>query len=387
MKLLSVVGARPNFMKIAPLAAAVTAHNTAYPADFIHHVLVHSGQHYDPTLSGRFFEELGIPAPDHHLEVGSGTHAFQVGKTMIEFERVLLEENPDWVIVVGDVNATCACALTAKKHQFRVAHIEAGLRSQDWTMPEEINRVVTDRLSDLLFTTCRFAGANLALEGVPASQIAFVGNIMIDTLERMLERTYSLDINDIVSANQFPNASSVWTGKLMDNAFGVLTLHRPSNVDDAETLARNLELFFDVAEMVPIVFPVHPRTVAKLEEYGLWQRLALCERIALVQPLGYLDLLKLTSTARFVLTDSGGLQEECCVVGTPCLTFRDNTERPATLAKNGGTNYLVGTDRSSVMELFQLILKQSRKPFRPPLWDGFTANRILDVLIQRTPAR
>ena len=380
MKLLSVVGARPNFMKIAPLAAAVAAHNRQHPDAPVRHVLVHSGQHYDPALSGRFFEELGIPDPDYHLDVGSGSHAYQVGTTMIEFEKVLLREVPDWVIVVGDVNATCACSITAKKHQFRVAHIEAGLRSNDWSMPEEINRVVTDRLSDLLFTTCRFANANLALEGVPAGRIALVGNIMIDTLEAHRALAADRDPADILLANRPVELPMQAHAPLDQNGFGVLTLHRPSNVDDRATLTQNFELILELAEALPIIFPAHPRTVGRFKEFGLWERLTSSPRIVVVEPLAYLDLLALTTVARVVLTDSGGIQEECCVVGTPCLTLRANTERPATLDENGGTNHLVGTEPQRVKEVFYCVLNRPRNPYRPPLWDGHTAQRILAQL-------
>lgn len=378
MKLLSIVGARPNFMKIAPLAAAVKAHNEREPANAVKHVLVHSGQHYDPALSQRFFDELGIPPPDHHLEVGSGTHAYQVGTTMIEFERVLLAEKPDWVIVVGDVNATCACSLTAKKHQFRVAHIEAGLRSNDWSMPEEVNRVVTDRLSDLLFTTCRFANANLATEGVAPEKIALVGNIMIDTLEQQRKLAAAGNPRDIVVGN------SLTGGKVpasFDEGYAVLTLHRPSNVDTPAVLQRNVDMILKLSERIPFLFPVHPRTLGRLKEFGCWDRMAASPNMHLLHPLGYLDMLTLTMSAKVVLTDSGGIQEECCVAGAPCITLRENTERPATLVENGGTNHLVGTDPVSVERAFELALKEPRSERRPDLWDGHTAERILARLV------
>jgi UDP-N-acetylglucosamine 2-epimerase (non-hydrolysing) len=382
VKLLSVVGARPNFMKIAPFVVAVAEHNRRVPGSTVRHVLVHSGQHYDPSLSAQFFQELGIPEPDHHLGVGSGSHAYQVGTTMIEFERVLLEERPDWVIVAGDVNATCACALTAKKHEFRVAHIEAGLRSNDWAMPEEINRVVTDRLSDLLFTTCRFANENLEREGVPGERVAFVGNIMIDTLEAQRVRAASRDPRDVVRASRdaadLPPVPSLSMG---EGEFGVLTLHRPSNVDDAPRLRGMLERMAALAERLPIVFPVHPRTVGRLKEFGLWEGLAANPRLVAVRPLGYLDFLSLTMSARLVMTDSGGIQEECCVLGTPCLTLRENTERPATLAENGGTNRLVGSDPGKVAEAFNAVWALKRRPSRPPLWDGHAAERIVARLV------
>ena len=386
MKLLSVVGARPNFMKIAPLAHAVAAHNARGTGRRVEHVLVHTGQHYDPTLSERFFRELEIPAPDHHLEVGSGTHAYQVGMTMIGFEPVMLAEAPDWVVVVGDVNATASCALTAKKHQFRVCHVEAGLRSFDETMPEEINRIVTDRLSDLLLTTCGFADANLAKEGVAPERIVRVGNIMIDTLEHQRRLAADRDPRDVLRRSRPAALPPSPLDPLDPDGFGVLTLHRPSNVDDPATLRRNVDLVLELSETVPLIFPVHPRTAARFREFGLAERLARHPRLALVDPLGYVDLLALTSTARVVLTDSGGIQEECCVLGTPCLTLRANTERPATLAENGGTNHLVGTDPATVRAAFHRVLGQARRPSRPPLWDGHTAERILAALLERTPA-
>lgn len=381
MKILSVVGARPNFMKIAPLVAAIAEHNKANSSQQIQHVLVHSGQHYDPTLSGRFFDELGIPSPDHHLDVGSGSHAYQVGQTMIEFEPVLLQERPDWVVVVGDVNAACACALTAKKHEFKVAHIESGLRSKDWAMPEEINRVVTDRLSDLLFTTCQFANANLAKEGTESDRVVMVGNIMIDTLESQRAMAELRIPADIIIANRQGSLPALNAHEIINSGFGVLTLHRPSNVDEIEILTQNIQLMLELSERLPIIFPVHPRTAGRLKEFGLWDQLGNSERILIVEPLGYLDLLALTMNAKLVMTDSGGIQEECCVVGTPCLTLRANTERPATLIEHGGTNYLVGTNAAAVRSAFTNALAAARVPARPPLWDGQTARRILTRLL------
>lgn len=380
MKLLSVVGARPNFMKIAPLAAAIDAHNARAPSRAVKHVLVHSGQHYDPSLSSRFFDELGIPSPDYHLEVGSGTHAYQVGTTMIEFEPVLLAERPDWVVVVGDVNATCACSLTAKKHQFKVAHIEAGLRSNDWTMPEEINRVVTDRLSDLLFTTCKFANRNLATEGVAPEKIALVGNIMIDTLEQQRVLAARRAPEAIVDANRLNKSDNTPTSAFKQG-YAVLTLHRPSNVDLPEVLHRNIDLLLKLSARIPFLFPVHPRTLGKLKEFGCWEKIASNPNMHLLHPLGYLDMLALTLSARVVLTDSGGIQEECCVAGTPCLTLRENTERPATLVEHGGTNHLVGTEPVAVERAFEQALLAERSERRPELWDGKTAGRILARLL------
>lgn len=381
MKLLSIVGARPNFMKIAPFVAAVDDHNRRHPERRVEHVLVHTGQHYDPMLSARFFEELGVPEPDHHLAVGSGSHAYQIGTTMIAFEKVLLLERPDWVIVVGDVNAVCACSIISKKHHFKVAHIEAGLRSRDEAMPEEINRVVADRLCELLFTTCRFADENLAREGVPAERVVRVGNIMIDTLEAQRSTSAARRAEDIVVANRGTGLPALRPLVLGTEGFGVLTLHRPSNVDERAALLPLIALLEDLATRIPIVFPVHPRTAGRLQEFGAWARLADSDRLILCQPLGYSDLLSLTSAARVVLTDSGGIQEECCVAGTPCLTLRSSTERPATLVEHGGTNRLVGTDVEDIRKAFDLALASARMPHRPPLWDGHTAPRILARLL------
>lgn len=379
MKILSVVGARPNFMKIAPFVAELDRIRRLHDLD-LSHVLVHTGQHYDPSLSDRFFEELGIPAPTHHLEVGSGTHAYQVGMTMIKFEPVLLEERPDWVIVVGDVNAACACSLTAKKHQFRVAHIEAGLRSNDWSMPEEINRVVTDRLSDLLFTTCDFSGANLRAEGVAENRIVKVGNIMIDTLKRQEAMAAGRDLAAIVREHLLDG--SLPDGfQMTPEQYGLLTLHRPSNVDSPETLSMLVDLIVELSGDLDILFPVHPRTLDRLKQYGLKDALQTRGRVVLLNPLGYLDMLALTRRARIFLTDSGGIQEECCIVGTPCLTLRSNTERPATLAEHGGTNYLVGNDPERVRAAFHSLRETPRQPRQPPLWDGQTAARIVDRLV------
>ncbi len=378
MKIMSVVGARPNFMKVAPFIAALEAHNRKGGAQ-VRHVLVHTGQHFDVNMSDAFFVDLGIPAPDHHLGIGSGSHAYQVGMTMIAFETVLLSESPDWVVVLGDVNATCACSLTAKKHGVRVAHVEAGLRSNDWSMPEEINRVVTDRLADLLFTTCRFADANLEREGALPERIARVGNIMIDTLEARRSVAAARDVEAVLRAHALGNGHHPRPPG--GEGFGIVTLHRPSNVDEREALGRMTSLILELAERLPLVFPVHPRTMGRLKEFGLWAALAESPRLVLTSPLGYLDFLCLTLSARLALTDSGGLQEECCVVGTPCLTLRQNTERPATLVENGGTNRLAGTDPDRIRAAFSEALTVGRRASRPPLWDGHTAERIVERLL------
>jgi UDP-N-acetylglucosamine 2-epimerase (non-hydrolysing) len=390
MKVLSVVGARPNFMKIAPFIRAVERNN-ASGSLHIEHVLVHTGQHFDSNMSDTFFSNLKIPVPDHHLGIGSGSHAYQVGQTMIEFEKVLLEERPDWVVVVGDVNATCACSLTAKKHQVLVAHIEAGLRSHDWAMPEEINRVVTDRLSDLLFTTCRFADENLRKEGVPDERIARVGNVMIDTLEHMRGQSGDRIPMDIVRENTFAGDGArgstehvAWTSEMNENEYGVLTLHRPSNVDDPQTLARLTAMVKEIAQDLPLVFPLHPRTMDRLKSFGLWEDVRSDSNIMLTQPLGYIDMLALNMKARMVLTDSGGVQEECCVLGTPCITLRWNTERPVTLVDHGGTNRLVGNDPYQVLRAFGEAMTTPRRPARPEMWDGNTADRIVSCLVSAT---
>ncbi len=386
MKIISVVGARPNFMKIAPFIRAIEVHNKEYPNEGVEHILVHTGQHYDESMSGAFFEDLGIPHPDINLNVGSGTHAEQVGQTMIAFEKVLKDEKPDWVVVVGDVNATLACSVTAKKEWIKVCHIEAGLRSGDLKMPEEINRLVTDRISDLLLAPDMISVENLRNEGVPEHKIRFVGNIMIDTLEANRSRAESLDANDLIKKysldgglkrKPFSNIPSAVS------SFAVLTLHRPSNVDSREILEPIVDfLTKEVAEELAILWPVHPRTLKMLVSFGLFDRIASHPNIILLQPLGYLEMLKLNMEARLVLTDSGGLQEECTVLGTPCLTLRSNTERPVTLREHGGASVLVGNDINRIREAYLSALKLSRNPVRPELWDGQAAGRCLKAILE-----
>jgi len=372
LKIMSVVGARPNFMKIAPLVREIAR----FP-DRLEHTLVHTGQHYDASMSDAFFTDLQIPKPEVDLEIGSGTHAEQVGRTMIAFEKVLRERRPDWVVVVGDVNATCACSITAKKEHIKVAHIEAGLRSFDLDMPEEINRMVTDRLSDLLFTTDELADANLRAEGVPAAHIKRVGNIMIDTLEQQRAAAGALDPNAICAGSVLADACAP-VPPLRDNKFAVLTLHRPSNVDDRDILKGLVDfLTQDVASLMPLIWPVHPRTRKQLETFGLWADLLSCPGLILTKPLGYHDMLRLTMGARVMLTDSGGLQEECCVLGTPCLTLRRNTERPVTLVEHGGLSVLVGNEVQRLRTEFRDAAARVRAEHRPALWDGHTAERIV----------
>lgn len=381
LKIMSVVGARPNFMKIAPLVRQLER----FPDDFAH-TLVHTGQHYDACMSDAFFKALNIPQPDVDLEIGSGSHAEQVGKTMIAFEKVVQERRPDWIVVVGDVNATCACAITAKKEHVKLAHIEAGLRSHDLDMPEEINRMVTDRLSDLLFTTDELADANLLKEGVPADRIKRVGNIMIDSLEEQRLTAAALNLDALCAAQALPDAHHPHP-PLRDNRYSTITLHRPSNVDDPDILGPLVDfLTTDVAPVLPLIWPVHPRTRKQLEAFGLWKTLRECPGVILTQPLGYHEMLRLTMGARVMLTDSGGLQEECCVLGTPCLTLRWNTERPVTLREHGGASILVGNDIQKIRAAFRDVATLPRREHRPLLWDGHTAERIVSCFKEIKPS-
>ena len=376
MKIISVVGARPNFMKVAPFCRALKV----YPE--VQHILVHTGQHYDVRMSEQFFKELDIPNPDINLEIGSGSHAEQVGKTMIAFEKVLRKEKPDWVVVLGDVNATCACSITAKKEHIKCAHIEAGLRSRDMDMPEEINRLVTDRLSDLLFTPDRLSNANLKGEGVPDDKIKFVGNIMIDTLEREREKAEALDINQIVCENLIDEQAGRDVPVSEERAYVAMTMHRPSNVDQRETLEPAIRFFLDeVAKERPIVWAIHPRAQKMLKDFGLWDAVVAEPNMLLVNPLGYHAMLRLNMGARLFMTDSGGLQEECCVLGTPCLTMRWNTERPITLMENGGASILVGNAVGKMREAYHSQIDAPRHAMRPELWDGHTAERIATTLL------
>ncbi len=383
MKIISVVGARPNFMKIAPFIHAIKAHNAASGSEKIEHLLVHTGQHYDDRMSKAFFEALNIPEADINLEVGSGTHAEQVGNTMIAFEKVVRREKPDWVVVVGDVNATCACSITAKKENIKVAHIEAGLRSRDMTMPEEINRLVTDRLSDLLLTPDKISGQNLVAEGVPTEQIKFVGNIMIDTLEANRDIARQMDINQIIVENLISDdRHRVDIENMSFENLALLTLHRPSNVDEQPVLTAIVDfLVEELVSELPLFWIIHPRTRKQLQTFGLWQRILDCKRLYLLNPLGYHELLQLNMAAGIMLTDSGGLQEECCVLGTPCLTLRWNTERPVTLREHGGASILVGNNVDQIRKAFRESIARKRIPVRPELWDGDTAGRIVKALL------
>lgn len=370
MKIISVVGARPNFMKIAPLCREMDKHPE------LRHLLVHTGQHYDARMSDSFFSDLEIPPPDIHLNIGSGSHAEQVGRTMMAFERVVKQERPDWIVVVGDTNAACACAIVAKKEHVKLAHIESGLRSGDIDMPEEVNRLLTDRISDLLFTPDRGASDNLRAEGIPDSRIAFVGNIMIDTFEAQRLKAAARSVDTIVAREIL---QGIKIPAIQDGRFAVMTMHRPSNVDQRDTLKDMISFLADeVAVEMPLLWPIHPRAVKQLECFDLWNMAA--SRITLLHPLGYHDMLRLNMSAKIMFTDSGGLQEESCVLGTPCLTLRWNTERPVTLREHGGTSMLVGNDVDTIRSGYREALHLHRHPQRPELWDGHTAERIVKTL-------
>jgi UDP-N-acetylglucosamine 2-epimerase (non-hydrolysing) len=367
--ILCVVGARPNFIKIAPLMRELLRNGSPFRA-----TLVHTGQHYDGAMKASFFQQLDIPEPDLDLEVGSGSHAVQTAQVMIRFEDALGRLRPDLVLVVGDVNSTLACALVAAKLGVPVAHVEAGLRSFDRSMPEEVNRVLTDRLSDLLFITERTAMDNLLREGIEPAQIHFVGNVMIDTLRHNLPR--ATPAVKVLADHGLPEKM------LAEPGYAVLTLHRPSNVDDPAVLARLLSTLAELSERVPVVFPVHPRTRQRIMDTGLGAKLTQ-HRIFGLPPLGYLELLGLMRQARLVLTDSGGLQEESTALGVPCVTLRENTERPVTIEE--GTNVLVGTSPAKIRLAVDDILTTGGKRGRvPDLWDGYAARRITEVLAHWT---
>jgi len=380
MKIISVVGARPNFMKIAPFIKAIEKHNQT-ASEKIEHILVHTGQHYDDRMSRAFFEQLEIPDADINLGIGSGTHAEQVGQTMIEFERVVKENKPDWVVIVGDVNAILACSVTAKKEHVLCCHIEAGLRSGDMAMPEEINRLVADRISDLLLTPDRLSSENLRKEGVPESKIKFTGNIMIDTLENNRKKADSFDIMDILIQNSVNNPGKK-IGGLLSDEFAVMTLHRPSNVDKKEILEPIVRFIIDeVCPDIPLIWTIHPRTRKMLDSYGLLDEIMEHNSLFVLEPLGYLEMLKLNMHAKVILTDSGGLQEECTVLGTPCLTLRWNTERPITLKEHGGASVLVGNSIDLIRKEYHEARNKKRHPVVPELWDGRTAERCLKAIL------
>lgn len=371
LKVMNIVGARPNFMKIAPIIAAMNK----YP-DRIKQLLVHTGQHYDQKMSKSFFNDLGIPKPDIDLGVGSGTHAEQTAKIMVEFEKVCLRVNPDLVIVVGDVNSTMACAITAKKLMTKVAHVEAGLRSRDMTMPEEINRLCTDPICDFLFTTDHFANENLREEGVSDEKIHFVGNVMVDSLLNNTKRARELGTFETMG--------------LVQGKYATVTIHRPSNVDDRQILVNILEALREIAKNIPLIFPMHPRTRKMVNLFGLQDYVPPlkqatgreCSGLWGTEPLGYLDFLNLNMNARFVVTDSGGLQEETTMLGVPCITVRKNTERPITCEV--GTNIVVGNRKEKILETAKKLLEGefNCKGMVPEKWDGNAAERITEVLLR-----
>lgn len=367
MKIINVVGARPNFMKMAPIIEAMNK----YPND-IEHILVHTGQHYDAKMSKAFFDDLGMPKPDVDLGVGSGSHAEQTARIMVEFEKVCLRERPDLVIVVGDVNSTMACTITARKLGVMVAHVEAGLRSRDMDMPEEINRLCTDVLCDYLFTTDHFANENLLAEGIRADKIYFVGNVMIDTLMKHWGMASKLRLIQELG--------------LQKGGYAALTLHRPSNVDDRDTLLGILDALLEISRKLPIIFPIHPRTRKMVWEFGLDHYFTTggkVEGIWLTEPLGYLEFLHLNMNAKMVLTDSGGIQEETTVLGIPCITMRHNTERPITCEV--GTNVIVGNDKEKILAAAHDVLNGRQwKGTVPEKWDGKAAERIVERLVQHS---
>jgi UDP-N-acetylglucosamine 2-epimerase (non-hydrolysing) len=373
MKVLNIVGARPNFMKIAPLMREMRKHSDLIP------LLVHTGQHYDVKMAGQFFEDLQIPLPDVSLDVGSGTHAAQTAEVMKRLEPIVERERPDVVLVVGDVNSTMAAALTSVKLHVAVAHVEAGLRSGDRTMPEEINRIVTDAISDFLFVTEESGKRNLLAEGVSEKKIFFVGNVMIDSLE--------------ASRRLWANSTIVNRLQLHKAPYAVATLHRPSNVDDVRVLKGLIDTLLTISQRIPIIFPIHPRTKKALEAMGgfgpdlyFGPPPTPPQGVHCMDPIGYLDFMSLIANAALVLTDSGGIQEETTVLGIPCLTLRENTERPITVTH--GTNRVIGADPARILsEAMKALDSPHSPPPPPPLWDGHASERIVQVLRDQIRSR
>ena len=366
LRILSIVGARPNLVKIAPLMREMKRHTEIEP------ILIHTGQHYDEKLSGLFFRQMGIPKPNMNLEVGSGSHAWQTAEILKRIEPVLLEHMPDLVLVVGDVNSTIAVSLAAAKIGIPISHVEAGLRSFDRSMPEEINRLLTDALADYLFVTEEAGIENLLREGRPRERMYLVGNVMVDALRQFLplaeKSRIGADLGIVNGCGYMP--------------FALLTLHRPSNVDSPAVLGRLLEAVSAVAAEVPVIFAVHPRTQEKLKAAGSRE----CPGLRMIPPVGYLEFLCLMNHARLVLTDSGGIQEETTALGVPCLTLRENTERPSTVLQ--GSNQVVGTDPETIIAAARTILASRRQTSSiPPLWDGHAAKRIVEILLREVPVR
>ena len=361
MKIASIVGTRPNFMKLSAIVGELKKHKAE-------HVLIHTGQHYDEKMSKLFFDDLKLPKPDINLEVGSGSYSEQLGSIIIKLGKVLEGQKPELVIVVGDVNSTLAGALVAKQLGIKVAHVESGLRSFDMSMPEEINRMLTDRISDFLFTTEQSANKNLMREGAVKNKIHFVGNVMIDTL--------------LKHRRDAANSPILQKLNIKKNGYCILTLHRPGNVDSKKQLEFILGILNEIQRKIKIVFPVHPRTLKNLNRFNLMKKIAGQKNLILTEPLGYLDFLKLMSDSKFVLTDSGGIQEETTVLGVPCITIRNNTERPVTVDE--GTNVLVSTDRKKIIEACGRLIKGSKiKGKIPNLWDGKAAERIVKIILNK----
>ena len=358
-KIINIVGARPNFMKIAPIHRAMEASKKFEP------ILLHTGQHYDRKMSKIFFNDLGLPKPQIYLGVGSGSHAEQTAHIMVGIEKIILKLKPDLVLVVGDVNSTLAASLVAAKLHIPIAHVEAGLRSFDRAMPEEINRIVTDSLAQFLFVTEESGRKNLIAEGIPIEKIHLVGNVMIDSLRQHQKRSKQSDILTKLKLDHQP--------------YSLLTLHRPSNVDNPENFIRLLNAFEKIEKRIPIIFPIHPRTKKMIDQFRLTGKVRAMKNFKLIDPLGYLDFLHLMENATFLLTDSGGIQEETTVLGIPCLTLRKNTERPVTI--NMGTNALVGMDTDKIVrESYQILSGKFKQGKTPPLWDGKASERIIKIL-------
>jgi len=369
MKIVSIIGARPQFIKAAVVSLAIEEHNRCVTSrlSLVTEIIVYTGQHYDKNMAHVFFKELEIPRPHYHLQIGSGSHGVQTGRMLEAIEQVLLKERPNWVLVYGDTNSTLAGALAAVKLHIPVAHVEAGLRSFDRRMPEEINRVLTDAVSDFLFTTCADANENLLREGISPEKIFFVGNVMIDSLMKFREKSKASCIVEDLG--------------LKRREYVLMTLHRPSNVDKVKNFRGLLEAVREIQRRLPVVFPIHPRSRKMLQELGLQDEADQIPNLRIIQPLGYVDFLRLMDLAQLVLTDSGGIQEETTVLGIPCLTLRENTERPVTVHQ--GTNQVVGSDPKRITQEAILVLEQrTRKPSRPKFWDGRAAHRIVDVLLK-----
>lgn len=359
MKIINVVGARPNFMKIAPIQRVMDATEGMEP------FLVHTGQHYDERMSKFFFDDLQLPQPDVYLNIGSASHAVQTARIMIEFEQVLLKEKPDAVLVVGDVNSTAACSIVASKMGIKIIHVEAGLRSNDRRMPEEINRILTDSISDLLFITEQSGLDNLKREGIPDEKVHLVGNVMIDSLIFFKEKAAQSTMLDDLG--------------LEKQSYALITLHRPSNVDDPDVFRRLISTFQKIEKELKLIFPIHPRSRKRISEFGLDEMIASMPNLKLLDPLGYLDFMNLMHNARVLLTDSGGIQEETTYLGIPCITMRENTERPVTMEV--GTNVLVGSDTDMIYEEFKKVINgRAKKGSIPPMWDGHAAERIVDII-------